>query len=221
MSGQSSGDGRVYAVAARRCRKLRAAVAVRGSLVGMRGIVPIPGHRRKFLVTPLGLHRSTTPLIAKIIEHINQPALSLRSSALHDVKVGVSVQYCRFSAGMFMMRGNECVNAVGRAGARQFAVEIVPPEHAWITVSGQNEGVAEHLVVDYLITAHVMILNKGHRIERATRGYRFTVSQIAQIIAELVANVFELVAKREIECGNLLVSNSAHAVQPVIDVFRA
>jgi hypothetical protein len=68
------------------------------------------------------------------------------------------------------MRGDERVDAVGVCGTGEFAVEVVPPEDAGIAVAGEDEGVAEHLVVDDFIAAHVVIFDEGDGIEGARGG---------------------------------------------------
>src|ERR1035441_8219076 len=65
----------VDGIAARRGRELGVAVRVSGTRVGPRLVVPVPGDGHELLIGPLRLHLRAGPLVAQVVEHINQPRL--------------------------------------------------------------------------------------------------------------------------------------------------
>jgi hypothetical protein len=73
-------------------RELRTPLAVGRAFIGMSRVMTIPCHRLELLICPIRLHRSATPLISKIVQHIDQAALSLGSMPLHDVQIRIGMQ---------------------------------------------------------------------------------------------------------------------------------
>ena len=93
-------DRRVYAVAARRGRKLGPSIRIRSALVRMRLILAVPCHGLEFLVVPLGLHLGAAPLVAKVVQHVDQAALAFVAAPLRDVEIRVAVQDAAFATGV-------------------------------------------------------------------------------------------------------------------------
>ena len=129
------------------------------------------------------------------------------------------MQHGGFAACVFVVRRDQRINPMRRFGARQLAVEVVPPEHARITITGQDERVGHHLVVDDLVAAHVVVLHEGHRIERPGRNHGAAVGQVHQAVAGGVTHVLQLVAQGEVERGHLLIGDCANPVEPALDIF--
>lgn len=145
---------RPQTVATRRSWKFRLSLAVGCPFIGMRIVVSIPGNGREPLVLLSGFYLCAAPLIAQVVEHVNQARLRPCASPLHDVEVGVGVQY----AGLAPRRGDGAPLSARQcrwsARTRQRAVVIIPPENARITVAGEDEGVGRQLVVNHLVAAH-------------------------------------------------------------------
>ncbi len=63
----------------------------------------------------------------------------------------------------------------------------------------QDVGIGQHLIVYDGVVAHVVVVDKGDGVPGAVRYDRNAVRQLAQIIVEGVADIFQFVAQREIE----------------------
>ncbi len=125
----------IDAVSSRWRRELCVSCGVSRTLVGRSRVTTIPSHRHELLLDPLRLHRSTTPLISQIIQHVDQAALHSDPMTLHDVQIGIGMKDSGLTAREAMMRVDQCVDSIRCAGPGKFTIEIVPPEDARISVS--------------------------------------------------------------------------------------
>src|SRR5271165_3973983 len=100
-------DGDVDGEAAGWGRKLGIAIGVGGALVGVGDVVAVPCDGAKFLVGPFGLNAGAAPLVAEVVEDVDEAGLidivRLEADALHDVEVGIGVKDLRISAGVVVM----------------------------------------------------------------------------------------------------------------------
>lgn len=78
----------IHSIAAGGGEELTAAVCAGGLVCGA-GMVMIapPSHRAERSVAPFGLHPFTMPVIAAVIECVDQPTLVAMTAALHDVEI--------------------------------------------------------------------------------------------------------------------------------------
>ena len=97
---------------------------------------------------------------------------------------------------------------------RQAEVVVVVPEDAGIALMHQDERVGENLVVDDLVAAHVVVLDKGDGVEGPFSDDRAIRGQVAQIVVQRVADILQLVAQRKVEGGDLVIGDGAHAIEP-------
>src|SRR5271168_3811463 len=92
-------DRGVDCKAARGSREFGVALRVGRALVGVRGVVSVPGDGSKLLVGPLRLHGGARPLVAEVIQHVDQTrlvdAVVLEANTLHDVEIGIGVEDLR------------------------------------------------------------------------------------------------------------------------------
>ncbi len=169
--------------------------------------MPIPGHRRELLVHPLRLHRSPRPLVAKIVQHIDAArAASSIPPRCMMYRSGSAWRIASLAAGIFMMRIDQRVDPIRRPRPRQSVVVVVVPEDARIPLMHHDERVSHHLVIHDLVVAHVVIVDKRHRIATdASSPPSLRHRQVAQVVVRRVAHVLQLVAQRKVERCDLVV----------------
>jgi hypothetical protein len=81
----------IDAVSPGRRRELRIPLGISRAFIGMSRVMTVPCHRLKLLISPLRLYRSATPLISKVVQHIDQAALRRGAVPLHDVQIRIGM----------------------------------------------------------------------------------------------------------------------------------
>ncbi len=108
---------------------------------------------------------------------------------------------------------------LGSAFLRKVPVEIILPEHARVSLVGENERVGEHLVVDDRIRArNIMVLDESDGLCRpVVQECPLLLFKVTQAESAVVAQVAQTITEREVKGGNRIVGPCICFVEPILN----
>ena len=87
---------------------------------------------------------------------------------MHDVEIIVDEEYLGRAGSILFVNFYERVDAALIVRLGEVPIEVILPEHTWVTFMRKDEGVSQELVIDDRTVAHdIVVLDKRDRLLRA------------------------------------------------------